>query len=261
MTEKRENLIFHIEELLNKLKKFVYVEQQEVKDVEIPNPIEELKEKQENLVPLFDELLDRIKELFVETDRPTPEVENSEQPIDKNSENLDINEIAKNMDEILSLVRVSNRKDEINKELHEELQSYKSGLRREILSSILKDIIRWHSKVSDQYSFYNNKMQEENADIATLYPILLNEYKNLADGLEDLLYDYDIEADKPKEGESFNPRSQKKFGAIATESEEKDNKIAKCVSIGFRDMQTNHLILQPEVIVYQKKTELQTQKI
>ena len=170
--------------------------------------------------------------------------------------NPDIKDIAENIAGILSLLEVSNRKDEINKELHEELQSYKSGLRREILSSVLKDIIRWHGKVSDQYSFYNNKMQEENADIATLFPTLLNEYKNLADGLEDLLYDYDIEADKPKEGEDYNPRSQKKIGTIATENEEKDNRVAKCVSIGFRDTKTDRLILQPEVVVYQKKVEL-----
>ena len=124
------------------------------------------------------------------------------------------------------------------------------------MSSVLKDIIRWHGKVSDQYSFYNNKLQEENIDLATLYPTLLNEYKNLADGLEDLLYDYDIEKEEPKEGEDYNPRSQKKFGTIPTECEGKDTKVAKCISIGFRDTKTDRLILQPEVIVYQKKSEL-----
>ena len=199
-----------------------------------------------------------IEELltYEKVDIPITTEKTEEQPIEESIENLEIKIIAANVKEILSQVKVSNRKDEINKELHEELQSYKSGLRREILSSVLKDIIRWHGKVSDQYSFYNNKIQEENADLAALYPTLLNEYKNLADGLEDLLYDYDIEADKPKEGEDYNPRSQKKFGTIATESEEQDNKVAKCVNIGFRDTKTDRLILQPEVIVYQKKSEL-----
>jgi len=196
-------------------------------------------------------------EAVVETiDEPTSEGEIIEKPIKEVTENSDIKEIAANTAEILLLVKASNRKEEINKELHEELQSYKSGLRREILYSVLKDIIRWHGKVSDQYSFYNNKMQEENVDLATLYPTLLNEYKNLADGLEDLLYDYDIEKEESKEDEDYNPRSQKKIGTITTESEEKDNKVANCVSIGFRDTATNRLLKQPEVTVYQKKLEI-----
>ena len=188
-------------------------------------------------------------------DIPITTEKTEEQPVEEIAEKIEIKEIAANVEEILSQVQDFAYKDKINRELHAELQSYKIGLRREILSSVLNDIIRWHGKVSDQYSFYNNKVQEENADLATLYPTLLNEYKNLADGLEDLLYDYDIEKEEPKEDEDYNPRSQKKFGTISTESEEKDNKVAKCISIGFRDMKTDRLILKPEVIVYQKKTE------
>jgi len=199
-----------------------------------------------------------LKELIETDEYPTLEGKTSEKPIElTETGNTDIKAIAENVAEILSLVKTSNRKDEINKELHEELQSFKSGLRREILSSVLKDIIRWHGKVSDQYGFYNNKMQEENADIAMLYPTLLNEYKNLADGLEDLLYDYDIEADTPHEGDEYNPRIyQKSKQIILTDNAELENKVAKCVRIGFKDVVTNRQIQQAEVIVYQKKTEL-----
>ena len=180
----------------------------------------------------------------------------TEKPIEDTIENYDIiKEISANIAEITSLVRISNRKDEINKELHEELLSYKNGLRREILSSILKNIIRWHNTVSEQYNYYK-KQKEENADFATLFPVLLKEYKNLADGLENLLYDYDIEIESPNVGEDFNPRAQKQVLTIQTDDAEMEHKIAECINIGFRDTATDRLIKQPEVAVFQKRIEI-----
>ena len=176
----------------------------------------------------------------------------SEEPV----ENPEITAIAANVAEILVQIKVSNRKDEINKELHEELQSYKSGLRRDILSSVLKNIIRWHDTVSEQYNYYYKKQKEENADFSILFPVLLKEYKNLADGLENLLYDYDIEIEIPNIGDEFNPRTQKRVRTIPTDDAEKEHKIAECINVGFRDTATDRLLKQAEVIVYQKPPEL-----
>jgi molecular chaperone GrpE (heat shock protein) len=171
------------------------------------------------------------------------------------AESLEIKAIAASVAEILSLIRASNRKDEINKELHEELQSYKSGLRRNILSSVLKNIIRWHEIVSEQYNYYK-KQKEENADFAALFPVLLKEYKNLADGLENLLYDYDIEVEMPNVGEDFNPRIQERVRTIPTDDAEMEHKIAECINVGFRDTATDRLLKHPEVVVFQKSTEI-----
>jgi hypothetical protein len=152
--------------------------------------------------------------------------------------------------EILELVKDSTKKDEINKELHEELQSYKSGFRRDILSSVLKNIIHWHSKISDQYTFYNKKQEEENIDLAALFPILLKEYKNLAEGLEDLLYDNDVETVVPAVGDEFNPRTQKSVRTIPPTDAGMERKIAECINVGFKDTITERTLKQPEVVVY-----------
>ena len=67
-----------------------------------------------------------LEELIETTDETTLEdPSESEQTIEETTENPDIKKIAENVVEILSIVQVSNRKDEINKELHEELQAYK----------------------------------------------------------------------------------------------------------------------------------------
>ena len=196
-----------------------------------------------------------IEIINVFVDNSTQREETIEEPSKKTIENSEIKEIATNILEILSLVKVSNRKDEINKELHEELQSFKSGFRREILFSVLKNIIRWHNIVSEQYNYYK-KQKEENTDYATLFPVLLKEYKNLADGLENLLYDYDIEIDMPNICEEFNPRAHKQVYAIHTDDIKMEHKIAECINVGFRDTVTGRLLKQPEVVVFKKRNEI-----
>jgi molecular chaperone GrpE len=168
--------------------------------------------------------------------------------------NSEIKELAANVTELISLVKIENRKDEINKELHEELQTYKSGLMRETMSPLLKNLIHWHGKVTDLFNFYDKKQQEENADLVALFPVLLKEYKNLAGGLEDLLYDYDIEQEVPAVGGEFNPRTQKSLRIVETEDDTLDRKIAECINTGFRDTATGRLLKQSEVAVYQKKS-------
>jgi hypothetical protein len=167
----------------------------------------------------------------------------------------DIKAVAANVQEILAQVQDFAYKEKINRELHEELQSYKSGFRRDILSSVLKNIIHWHSKISDQYTFYTKKQEEENTDLAALFPVLLKEYKNLADGLEDLLYDNDIETVIPAVGDEFNPRTQKSVRTIPPTDAGMERKIAECINVGFRDTTTERILKQPEVVVYQIKTE------
>lgn len=175
--------------------------------------------------------------------------------IEEPSEMFAIRAVAVNVQEILAQVQDFAYKEKINRELHEELQSYKSGFRRDILSSVLKNIIHWHSKISDQYTFYTKKQEEENTDLAALFPVLLKEYKNLADGLEDLLYDNDIETVIPAVGDEFNPRTQKSVRTIPPTDAGMERKIAECINVGFRDTTTERILKQPEVVVYQIKTE------
>ena len=238
MLEVHENQISNFLETLDKLREFVE------KNVCVTQTTQTEKVEQAN------ETIDATIETPTQT-----KIVTTEQPNEETINNPEMRDITSNVAEILSLVRISNRKDEINKELHEELQSYKSGLRRDILLSVLKNIIRWHDTVSEQYNYYK-KQREENADFSTLFPILLKEYKNLADGLENLLYDYDIEVEIPNVGEEFNPRTQKQVRAIPTDDATMEHKIAECINAGFRDTATGRLLKQPEVVVFQHRTEI-----
>ena len=158
--------------------------------------------------------------------------------------------IASGIHEMLVQTQKSDCKDKLIKELHDELQTYKNGLRREMLSPLLRNIIVWHGRVTEQHSFYEREQAKEGIVLEKLYQALLGEYKKLANGLEALLYDYDIESVTPKEGEDFNPRLQKVVKTISTDDATKAQKIAVCVNTGFRDTGNDRVIKQPEVTVY-----------
>ena len=142
-------------------------------------------------------------------------------------------------------------KDNINKELHEELQNYKNGFRKEITNPILKNIIHWYDKVIDLYDFYE-KEENCNLDKQALFSTLLQEYKNLSVGLLDLLYDYDIEPLNVKEGDEYSPKLHKVTTAVLTEDDAKVKKIAECKKVGFQDVIMGRLIRPAEVIIYKK---------
>ena len=135
--------------------------------------------------------------------------------------------------------------------MHDELDGYRKGLYRNILSPILKNIVMQYSKVSDLFAYYNNKQRDEDANYTQLFINLLKEYKNIELGLSDLLYDYNIEIVEPKEGDEFNPKIHKAIKTIITDDAEKERKIAACVTLGFKDVSANDQIVKyPEVEIF-----------
>jgi molecular chaperone GrpE (heat shock protein) len=145
-------------------------------------------------------------------------------------------------------------KDKLIKELHEELQVYKNGLRKELLSPLLKHIMHWQGKVVDLYAYYE-KEKGNNADVNVLFPNLLLEYRNLSLGLLDLLYDYDVEPLEPKAGDAYDPKLHKALHTLPVDEESRNRTIASCEKIGFVDVVTNRLLKPAEVTVYKYQAQ------
>ncbi|MDR0505773.1 MAG: nucleotide exchange factor GrpE [Dysgonamonadaceae bacterium] len=162
----------------------------------------------------------------------------------------EIASIESKVQQLLEQMQEFAHKEKQFNDLHEELQKYKNGLRRDIISPLLKSIIHQHGKITDQYRFYEAKLKDETTDKAALFPTLLKEYKNFAGNLEDLLYDYDVETVSPKAGEEFNPRLQKSVKSVFADSPDNERKIAECINVGFIDVSNERMLKQPEVAVY-----------
>ena len=177
-----------------------------------------------------------------------------EQPSEDTVENSEIQEIATSVADILLQIKISNRKDEIIDNLHKELQQYKSGLQETIIAPVLKTIVREYDRVSKQYHFYLEKLQEEPQ--SELFSKLLSEFEMISFSLLNLLSDYGIEPFSFNAGDVRDSKLQKIVEIIEAEGMEQDGTVANCVSCGFRNIETTRLFRQAEVKIFKLKNDI-----
>lgn len=199
--------------------------------------------------PLITEKVEN-REIGLETPpftRQSPDLPKIDQPI--------ADELRLIREQIDALGAATERRDEIIKSLHDELQTYKNGIRREYIYPILKEIIRWAGRVSDTHSHYVREIKRDPAEAVRHIPNLLKEYRNLEYGLMDLIDDHGIATVKPVPGEKFDPLKHKRIGSEETEDPAKDGAVAGFASVGFADLETGRLLKQAEVIVFVLKSQ------
>ena len=138
-------------------------------------------------------------------------------------------------------------KDEINGRLHDELQKYKGGLRKEFTSPLLKGIIREYDRNIRMIHFYNSNQEFHDNESARN---LLKQFEITADGLLELLNDNDIETFNVNSGDIFLPKEHRLIEVIEVEDPSKDNIIESVISCGFIDNTTGRVFRNPEVRVY-----------
>lgn len=142
------------------------------------------------------------------------------------------------------------RKETVIQELHAELQKYKSGLKKDIITPILKSIIRCYDRVVE----YRNIVLSTTAESAE--PMLQHiekSYSNLSLYITDMLYDYDIEIIEVSVGDNYEPKKHKVITTIDTDDESKHNTIAEIKKIGFEDVLLCRVLRHCEVIVYKSE--------
>ena len=159
-------------------------------------------------------------------------------------------DIQTQINEISKAVGDFTYKDEINGRLHDELQKYKGGLRKEFTSSLLKGIIREYDRNIRMIQFYNSKQEFQDNESARN---LLKQFEITADGLLELLNDNDIETFNVNSGDVFSPKEQRLVELIEVNDSAKDNIIESVISCGFMDNSTGRVFRNPEVRVYKFK--------
>ncbi|MDR1003569.1 MAG: nucleotide exchange factor GrpE [Prevotellaceae bacterium] len=152
---------------------------------------------------------------------------------------------------MLEEVEVFAYKDKINKELHEELQKYKGGLRDEFISPLLKRIMREYDRVIGQYRFYLRKTEAEPQNEA--YMKLLREFDMMAESLLYLLEDYNLEVYDPAPGSDYVPKTYKIIKVIETDDPALGGKVAQAIACGFRDTESERIIRPAEIALYKYK--------
>jgi molecular chaperone GrpE (heat shock protein) len=184
---------------------------------------------------------------------PTPSPKKSTLDIDdlKKEINHLSSEYNNSFKRIEDLLQDSVRKDRINKELHEELQKYKAGLRKEFITPLLKHIIHEYDRADKQFKFYLQNEQESSK--GDLFVKLLKEFQMVSFALLDLLHDYDIDSFEVKEGAQYSAKEHKVVEVIETDDDSKNGTVASCETCGFRDIESGRLLQQANIKVYKKR--------
>ena len=222
----------------------------------------------EELRPLVSEI---VKKTFADSQEPTIETPQTEQSpsstetietpqteqspsnpeIVETTQIPGIVEIDNNIKEILAKLQDFTYKDDINKQLHEELQKHQSGLRKEFITPLLKFIIREYDRAAQQHEFYRKRNEEEPQ--GELFAKLLKEFHIISLSLLDLLDDYGVVPVEVQSGSSYSPNEHKILKVIETDDETQNGKIAECIIRGFRDIDTGRLLRQSEVNIFKQK--------
>jgi len=154
------------------------------------------------------------------------------------------------LESIESSIQDFSYKDDINNRLHEELQKHKNGLRKDIITPLLKAIIREYDRNIRMIHFYNSKQEFQDNESARN---LLKQFEITADGLLELLNDNDIETFYVNSGDIFSPKEQRLIEVIEVVDSAMDNIIESVISCGFMDNSTGRVFRNPEVRVYKFK--------
>ena len=155
-----------------------------------------------------------------------------------------LNSIDQRLVELLNSVSDFTYKDEINNRLHDELQKYKGGLRKEFTSPLLKGIIREYDRNIRMLNHFNSIDElRTNESVRNL----LKQFEITTDGLLELLNDNDIESYTVNPGNLFSPKEHRLIQVIDIDEPEKDNIIESVISCGFIDGSTGRIFRIPEV--------------
>jgi molecular chaperone GrpE (heat shock protein) len=161
-----------------------------------------------------------------------------------------LNSIDQRLVELLNSVSDFTYKDEINNRLHDELQKYKGGLRKEFTSPLLKGIIREYDRNIRMLNHFNSIDElQTNESVRNL----LKQFEITTDGLLELLNDNDIESYTVTPGNLFSPKEHRLIQVIDVDEPEKDNIIESVISCGFIDGSTGRIFRIPEVKIYKFK--------
>lgn len=186
----------------------------------------------------IEEIKSDIRKLFCKMNTQPDCVNKQDNDGEQNSINDELSnkydEIIVKIEGIEQKIAVDLNKDQIIRDIHNELQMYKNGLRYEITKPILNSILL----IYDAVHTFDESVKEK------------SEFKAVKYSVEDLLFEYDIVPIKTYAGDIFDPAIHHAISKKIVQDEKLDKTIAQVVKQGFMNNSSGHIFRTPEVIVY-----------
>lgn len=183
---------------------------------------------------------------FVESVVEGIAVETFVEPIAPASRDSPIEEVLNNfVSELKENNRISQQREQVIDQLHQENQALKQGELQQALLPIFRDLIRFYDDLSSTLALYSH-----NPELASQKAIQdLSSYKET---VVDILYRYGVEQIEAKPGEEFDSKIHKAVSTIAAEFREDDRTVARIVRDGFRT--ESRTVRNVEVMVFRYTT-------
>lgn len=173
---------------------------------------------------------------------PNPQTEN---PSSSGDSSKDIDD---KLEKIYKLIYDNDRKDQIIKELHDEVQKYSRDIFSQLAKPYLNAIIRIHSNFASMVNrakqdFYESSNPAAEQLVKKLEPTLLM--------IQDLLEDeFDARAFTPQTGDKYDPKMHHAVQGIPTTDPEQGGTVMTCKECGFVRIDTGKVIKQAVVVAF-----------
>ena len=173
------------------------------------------------------------------------------------AENEKITEIAENVKTIMKQMEYVDLLEKRNKILHDEVQKYQSGLKRELVIPVLKQVIREYDRASELLEHFSAEAKKEQKEEAEkegqkgdLIAEMLNAFGIIPLCLLDLLAENDVEPIEVKENDKRKQGEHRIINVVETTDEACHDTVAKCVHRGFVDRLTGRSLRPAEVEIF-----------
>ncbi|GAB7088761.1 nucleotide exchange factor GrpE [Marinifilum fragile] len=193
---------------------------EELKEESLPVDIEE--SNQDEIVQLEQENV-KSEEIQIE-DTSDAQEEGKDEVLEK-IESIELQQV-KLLDEFKLRLSMDQHKNEIIDRLHSELQQHKEGFVEKIQKPIFMALISF----IDDLRKTTERLQAQNIDKEAV----LREYKKTGDFMEDLLFNFGIEAYVSEVGSDFNPKEQKCVLKTPINIQDKHRTIVNTISPGYK---------------------------
>lgn len=152
--------------------------------------------------------------------------------------------------ELKTLVGFRDRLEESVRDMHKELEAYKSGFYEKITKPYLKALLELHTRFADVANHFEN-VDLSTCDVRETYDRLLGQFKNSVQAIADRVYnDFGIDYFEPEVGQLYDPRQHKAMRVVNTDDAEKHRVIIKVLAGGFKDVDSDKVISTARVETY-----------
>lgn len=209
----------------------------------------------------------RIKELEAQVvsqknnNEPLPEVKPEPAPVPAPAPSADytpsfdalialIKELKAENAELKVLVGARDRLEESVRDMHKELEVYKSGFYEKLTKPYLKALLELHTRFADVSNHFEN-VDLSTCDVRETYDNLLEQFKNAVQAIADRVYnDFGIDYFEPEVGDAYDPRQHKAMRVVNTDDPEKHRVIIKVLVGGFKDVDSDKVVSTARVETY-----------